>query len=290
MEVASETQLRFDSMTSELAEATASLVRATRSAALLPEQPQPTVLGAVPQFVAQTRSAWAQWLSNLAIHLHPRSVILQNSVRLALGLSVARLVAGVLDLSHGFWVLLATLTLLRTTTSATRGGLRPVLVGTLAGAVLAGLLLVLSGEHTVVFVLLLPVVMLVGLAATPLGHPAVGQAFFTLAVAALFSQFTPSDWQLAESRVVDVLVGAVIGVGTGVLVWPRGGAGPLRAALGPLRPRDREAGAAVGRTVRRRRRRARGPSAARHPLRRGPRGRDVLPVHGRVAGGRRRGA
>ena len=63
MEVASETQLRFDSMTSELAEATASLVRATRSAALLPEQPQPTVLGAVPQFVAQTRSAWAQWLS-----------------------------------------------------------------------------------------------------------------------------------------------------------------------------------------------------------------------------------
>jgi uncharacterized membrane protein YccC len=230
-EVASETQLRFDSMTAELAEVTASLVRATRSAALLPEQPQPAALGAVPHFVAQTRSAWAQWLTNLAIHVHPRSVILQNSVRLALGLSVARLVAGVLDLSHGFWVLLATLTLLRTTTSATRGALRPVLLGTLAGAVLAGVLLTLSGEHTVVFVVLLPLVMLVGLAATPLGHPAVGQAFFTLAVAALFSQFTPSDWQLAESRAVDVLVGAAIGVGTGVLVWPRGGAGPLRAAL-----------------------------------------------------------
>jgi uncharacterized membrane protein YccC len=231
MEVASETQLRFDSMTAELAEATAALVSATRSAALLPQQSQPVVLSAVPQFVPQTRRTWAQWLTNLAIHVHPRSVILQNSLRLALGLSLARLVAGVLDLSHGFWVLLATLTLMRTTTSATRGALRPVLLGTLVGAVLAGLLLALSGGHTAVFVVLLPVVMVVGLAATPLGHPAVGQAFFTLAVAALFSQVTPSSWQLAESRVVDVLVGAAIGLGTGVLVWPRGGAGPLRLAL-----------------------------------------------------------
>jgi len=230
-DVASETQLRFDSMTAELAEATASLVCATRSAAALPEQSTPSVLSAVPQFVPQTRSPWAQWLTNLAIHVHPRSVILQNSVRLALGLSLARLVAGLFDLSHGFWVLLATLTLMRTTTSATRGALRPVLLGTLVGAVLAGALLAVSGGHAVVFVVLLPVVMAVGLAATPLGHPAVGQAFFTLAVAALFSQLTPSSWQLAESRFVDVLVGAAIGLATGVLVWPRGGAGPLRAAL-----------------------------------------------------------
>ncbi len=231
METASETQLRFDSITAELAEVTGALVRATRSAAHLPAQPEPAVLRSGPRFVEQTRSAWAQWMANTGIHLDPRSVILQNSVRLAVGLSLARLVAGAFDLSHGFWVLLATLTLMRTTTSATRGALWPVLAGTVAGAVLAGLLLAVSGDHTVVFAVLLPAVLLVGLAATPLGHPAVGQASFTLAVAALFSQLAPASWQLAEARVLDVLVGALIGLGTGVLVWPRGGAGPLRAAL-----------------------------------------------------------
>ena len=39
---------------------------------------------------------------------HSRSVFFQNAVRLAVGLAAARLVAGLLDLSHGFWMLLAT--------------------------------------------------------------------------------------------------------------------------------------------------------------------------------------
>jgi hypothetical protein len=43
----------------------------------------------------------------------------QNAVRVACGLAVARLVAGSLDLTHGFWVLLAVLTLGRTTAGAT---------------------------------------------------------------------------------------------------------------------------------------------------------------------------
>ena len=68
-----------------------------------------------------------------AAHFTPRSVYFQNAVRLALGLAAARLAADLLDLSHGFWVLLATLSLMRTSAVASGLALIPAFLGTLAG-------------------------------------------------------------------------------------------------------------------------------------------------------------
>ncbi len=59
----------------------------------------------------------------------------------------ARYLAGRFDLSHGFWVLLATLTLMRTTAAATRSALWPAFLGTVAGALAAaGLLMRLASD------------------------------------------------------------------------------------------------------------------------------------------------
>ncbi|HEY9350081.1 MAG TPA: hypothetical protein VIP75_05245, partial [Acidothermales bacterium] len=54
------------------------------------------------------------------------------------------------------------------------------------------------------------------LAGSVLG-PAGGQFFFTLAVAALFIQVAPADWRLAEARLLDVVLGGVVGSIVGVL-------------------------------------------------------------------------
>ena len=40
------------------------------------------------------------------------------------------------------------------------------------------------------------------------------------------------DWRLAEARIVDVVIGAGIGVLIGLLAWPRGGSGELHRATG----------------------------------------------------------
>lgn len=64
-------------------------------------------------------------------NLTRRSVVFQNALRSACGLALARLVAGSLDLSHGFWVLLTVLTLGRTTAGATWSAVRAAVVGTL---------------------------------------------------------------------------------------------------------------------------------------------------------------
>jgi hypothetical protein len=164
----------------------------------------------------------------LRVHLTPRSVYLQNAVRLALGLAAARVIAGVLDLSHGFWVLLATLSLMRTSTVAGRAVLPRAFVGTAAGALVAAGLLDLVGDDTRIYAWVLPLVMVLAFAAGPVLGVAAGQAGFTVVVAMLFAQTAPADWRLAEVRLTDVIVGGLIGAVIGAAVWPRGGGGEVR--------------------------------------------------------------
>ena len=164
----------------------------------------------------------------LRAHLTPRSVYLQNAVRLALGLAAARTIAGVLDLSHGFWVLLATLSLMRTSASAGRAVLLRAFGGTVLGAVVAAALLTAIGTDTDVYAWALPPVMVLAFAAGPLFGVAAGQAGFTVVVAMVFAQLAPAGWQLAEVRLTDVVIGGLVGAVIGAAVWPRGGGGEVR--------------------------------------------------------------
>ena len=174
------------------------------------------------------------WWQRLTTHLTPRSVIFQNACRFALGLAAARAVAGLLDLQHGFWVLLATLTLTRTTSLETWSAVRQALLGTLVGAVLAGGLLVLVHDRDTVYAVVLPVVMLVAFIAGPLRGLAWAQGGFTLVVATLFAQVSPVTWQLAPVRLVDVLVGSLIGLACGLVAWPRGAGREVRRSMAGL--------------------------------------------------------
>ncbi|MFI0714670.1 FUSC family protein [Streptomyces inhibens] len=176
----------------------------------------------------------ALWWRRLTTHFTPRSVIFQNACRFALGLATARAIAGVLDLQHGFWVLLATLTLTRTTSLETWSAVRQALLGTLIGAVVAGGLLALVDNRDTVYALVLPLVMLLAFIAGPLRGLAWAQGGFTLVVATLFAQVSPVTWQLAPVRLEDVLTGSLIGLVCGLVAWPRGAGREVRRSMAAL--------------------------------------------------------
>jgi uncharacterized membrane protein YccC len=192
--------------------------------------PAPATRSIAEPFWYAYRSALVLWFVRFRGHFTPRSVFFQNAVRLGLGLAVARVVAGELDLSHGFWVLLATLTLMRTSAVATRAALVPAFLGTVAGGLAAAVILALAGANSVVYEVVFPFVLVVALAAGPILGPAVGQATFTLVVAFLFAQMAPVSWRLAEVRITDVVLGGLLGAVIGLLVWPRGATGEMRRA------------------------------------------------------------
>jgi uncharacterized membrane protein YccC len=227
-----------------VAEAVRSLVLTVRGAV---GAPAPDPAQVPPDLWFLTASTGRLWWEQLRAHLTPRSVYLQNAVRLTLGLAAARTVAGVLDLSHGFWVLLATLSLMRTSAVADRPVLLRAIAGTAAGAVVTGGVLYLVGEDVAFYAWVLPAWMVVSLAAGPLFGVAVGQAGFTVLVALLFAQVDPVTWRLAEVRLEDVLVGGIVGILMGTAVWPRGGRGELTRAAGEsLRAGAAEIVAVVG--------------------------------------------
>ena len=189
---------------------------------------EPKAQSTAEPFWYATRSTAELWFIRFRGHLTPRSVFFQNAIRLALGLAVARLVAGLLDLSHGFWVLLATLTLMRTSLTATRAAVIPAFIGTVIGGLLMAVVLGLAGGDSKFYEIAFPFILVIGLAAGPVAGPMVGQAAFTLVVALLFAQMAPVTWRLAEVRITDVVLGGLLGAVIGLLVWPRGATGEMR--------------------------------------------------------------
>jgi uncharacterized membrane protein YccC len=220
-------RLRFAVVVEELAMWTRDLALATRIMQG-DRAPEPPTRSIAEPFWYSARSTPSLWFRRFRGHFTPRSVFFQNAIRLAVGLAAARLFAGLLDLSHGFWVLLATLTLMRTSITATRAAVVPAFLGTVAGGLIAALVLVLAGADAAVYEAAFPFVMFFALAAGPIAGLVAGQALFTLLVALLFAQMAPVSWRLAEVRVVDVVLGGLLGAVVGLLVWPRGATGEMR--------------------------------------------------------------
>ncbi|MCM1972171.1 FUSC family protein [Streptomyces sp. G1] len=174
------------------------------------------------------------WWYRLAGNTGPRSVHFQNAVRLGVALAVARAVAGLDSLPHGFWAMLAVISLTRTNAVQTRATVRLALIGTLVGAVAAGGVLALAGEASTVYAIVLPPLMLFAFCVGPVRGVGWAQAMFTLVVAMAFAQLAPVTWQLAEVRFLDVLVGSAIGMVCGLLAWPRGAHDELGRAVAAL--------------------------------------------------------
>ncbi|MET9172438.1 FUSC family protein [Streptomyces misionensis] len=210
------------------------------------------IVGPPERFWYAGPRAPALWWHRVRGHAERRSVFFQNAVRIALALTAARLVAGVDTLPHGFWALLATLTLTRTTVEETWSAIRSALVGTLAGALVAGGTLALATTHTTVYAVVLPLWMLFAFTVGPVKGVGWAQGLFTMLVALVFAQLAPPTWQLAEVRLLDVVVGSAIGAVFGLLAWPRGAQDELRFASAELLRKAAEIVVATGAAVARR--------------------------------------
>ncbi|MEU8754694.1 FUSC family protein [Streptomyces chartreusis] len=182
-----------------------------------------------------THAATAQlWLRRITGNISLRSVQFHNALRIAVALAAARLVAGSLDLTHGFWVLLAVLTLSRTTVGEAWTAIRQAVTGNLVGAVVAGALLTGLARHTEAYAAILAPAMLIAFALGPLLGIAWAQGLFTLVVATAFAQIAPASWRLAEARIVDVVTGSAIGLLCGMLAWPAGARAEVRRTMAGL--------------------------------------------------------
>jgi uncharacterized membrane protein YccC len=156
------------------------------------------------------------------------SVWFQNSVRGAAGLAVAVYVAQRTGLQHGFWVVLGTLSVLRSNALGTGWSIVSALAGTAVGLVAGALLVIAIGTHEAVLWAVLPFAVLLGAYAPRAISFAAGQAGFSVVLYVLFNLIQPVGWSVGLIRVEDVAIGFGISLLVGLLFWPRGAAARLR--------------------------------------------------------------
>jgi uncharacterized membrane protein YccC len=159
-------------------------------------------------------------------HASFRSVWFQNSLRGAAGLAIAVYIAQRAGLQHGFWVVLGTLSVLRSNALGTGWSILSALAGTAVGIVAGALLVIGIGTHEGVLWGVLPIAVLLAAYAPRAISFAAGQAGFTVVLFILFNLIQPVGWSVGLVRAEDVAIGFAISLGVGLLFWPRG-AGPL---------------------------------------------------------------
>ncbi len=177
------------------------------------------LLGREPQGAGGVLSSAQQ---RAGAHVERHSFWLHNSLRGAIALGLAVLVADLTGVQHSFWVVLGTLTVLRSNALSTGQNALRGLAGNIAGFVIGGALILAIGTNSITLWLLLPLaVLLAGLAPAVISFAA-GQAAFTITLLILYNIIAPAGWKVGLIRIEDVAIGCAVSLVVGALFWPRG--------------------------------------------------------------------
>lgn len=184
------------------------------------------------RIIGKGRSKAATTGHLLAEHADPRSAWLRNSLRGAVGIALAVFVADLADTQNAFWVVLGTLSVLRSNAVGTEGSVVSALVGTIIGISIGSLVLIAIGDAQALLWVALPLTVF-GAAYAPRAISfAAGQAAFSILVMVLFNLINPVGIEVGLIRVQDVAIGCGVSLFVGLLMWPRGAKQLIRTCLG----------------------------------------------------------
>lgn len=190
-------------------------------------------------------------VASLGGYLSTRSITVLNSLRTGLALALAFAVTLIFPVQNGLWVVLGSLSVLRSSASNTRTSAVRAITGTVIGFVIGAAVIHVVGVDPVVLWSLLPIVAFGSTYVLVVGSFTASQAMFTMQVLIIFNMMKPTGWQVGLVRLEDVVVGAFVGLMVTALLWPGGAATAVHRAIGTaLQAGSRYLDAAVQRVTR----------------------------------------
>jgi uncharacterized membrane protein YccC len=177
------------------------------------------------------RGTWrdaAAWARAVAA---PDGPTARHALRLGTAVGAAQLAGALLHVTRGPWLTITTLIVLQPSAGLTVRRSAARVAGTVAGGAVAALLAAWLRDPRLIaaaaFVLTAAAVAL-----RPVHYGVF--TFFLTPVFVLIAQPAPGDWALAGVRVVDTLLGGLVAVLAGVLLWPTWEAASLPGTLAEL--------------------------------------------------------
>jgi uncharacterized membrane protein YccC len=194
-----------------------------------PRADEGTELGGGGLGVGPERLGWWRRARNILwSHLDTGSAWFRSSLRAAVALSASVAVGHLLGFEHSFWIVLGTLSVLRSNASSTSASAAQAVLGTVIGFALVTLVIVGPGSWEPSLWVLLPVVSFLGMWGAGVFGLVAGQAGFAMIVVVLFNILDPAGWETGLLRVETVAIGVTVSVAASLLFWPRGARAVLR--------------------------------------------------------------
>jgi uncharacterized membrane protein YgaE (UPF0421/DUF939 family) len=167
----------------------------------------------------------------LSAFLATRSVAARNGLRMGAGLALAVALTHLHLFERGFWVVVGTMLVLSSSALATRTRVVQAVIGTALGIVVGGLLVAAVGVAPVVQWLLVPITVFASTYLPRFVSFGVAQAVGALNLLVILSLTIPTGWRVGLLRVEDIALGAAVGMGASLLLWPRGATAAVSALI-----------------------------------------------------------
>ena len=190
------------------------------------------ILGKPVGRIGATVTAPGHWWTDLAVNASFQSPWTRHALRTGIALALAAALVNIVDITHGYWVLLGVISVLRIDAAATgRQALRAV-GGTLLGVGI-GLLIVtqLAAYPDALWALTPLAAFFVGWAPRAWGYAAGQVAFSGFVLILLAAVSWPPQYATAIDRVLDIGVGVATAAVVSVLMWPTRMVAALREDL-----------------------------------------------------------
>jgi Fusaric acid resistance protein-like len=167
----------------------------------------------------------------LSAFLAARSVAAHNGLRMGAGLALAVGLTHLHLFERGFWVVVGTMLVLSSSALATRTRVVQAVVGTALGIMLGGILGAAIGVAPVVQWLLVPITIFASTYLPRFVSFTAAQAIGALNLLTILSLTIPTGWRVGLLRVEDIALGAAVGMGASLLLWPRGATAAVSALI-----------------------------------------------------------
>jgi uncharacterized membrane protein YccC len=182
-------------------------------------------------FADRLSSETAAGTTIVTAFLAARSVAAHNGLRMGAGLALAVAVTHLHLIEHGFWVVVGTMLVLSSSALSTRTKVVQAVVGTALGIVVGGLLVGAVGVEPVVLWLLVPITVFGSTYLPRFVSFTAAQAIGALSLLVILNLTAPAGWRTGLLRIEDIAMGAAVGLGVSLLLWPRGATAAVSALI-----------------------------------------------------------
>jgi uncharacterized membrane protein YccC len=145
------------------------------------------------------------------------SVTLRHALRVSVVCTLGILISGLLHLHHGYWIAMTSVIVMRPNLATTSKRSLQRILGSVAGGMLAAVLLFLIRSKSTLALLLFPL-SFATMASLPVNYGLF--VFFLTPTFVIVSASYAGDWQLAITRVIDTVTGAVLALPAMYSLWP----------------------------------------------------------------------